>query len=274
MLYRTYIPGPPLSDFVEMFWFHQGQDSPHAKERVLPNGSMALIINLGEDRFRVYDSRNHDLIESLPGSIVAGARSEYAVIDSPNRASLIGVHFKPGGAFPFFKLPAGELHNESVSLEMLWGAWARELRERLLEQDTPESMFGILERALMSQAIRAARPRWRHPAVAFALEEFHSDKPTIADVTDRIGLSPRRFIQLFNEEVGLTPKLFCRIRRFQEVLTLIAHPHEVDWTHMALTCGYFDQAHFIHDFRAFSGISPTTYLANRSQYQNHVPLHE
>ena len=79
-------------------------------------------------------------------------------------------------------------------------------------------------------------------------------------------------LQLFTEEVGLTPKLFCRVRRFQEVLRLVAGPARVEWANVALACGYYDQAHFIHDFRAFCGLSPTAYLARRTEHLNHVPL--
>src|SRR3984893_9100332 len=82
----------------------------------------------------------------------------------------------------------------------------------------------------------------------------------IAAVADRIGLSARRFIDVFRKEVGLTPKLFCRVRRFQKVLRLVQRGRPVAWADVALDCGYYDQAHFIHDFRAFSGLTPTAYL--------------
>jgi AraC-like DNA-binding protein len=142
----------------------------------------------------------------------------------------------------------------------------------LLEARTPERKFHILEQALFAHV---TRPLIQHPAVAFALKEFQLSSPyagTIADVTERVGLSSRRFIQVFREEVGLTPKLFCRIKRFQEVLRRIGQGEQMDWADIALTCGYFDQAHCIHDFRAFSGITPGAYLAQRGAYQNHVAL--
>ncbi|MGH7451980.1 MAG: DUF6597 domain-containing transcriptional factor, partial [bacterium] len=142
MIIRTYIPQPPLSDFVEVFWL-----------------------------------------------------SEFFVIDSARDESILGVHFKPGGAFPFLKLPAGELHNAHVSLETLWGAKADELRERLLEAKKPEAKFRILEQALLAYASRSLtrHPYGRSPAVAFALREFQVTSPLrkISDVTDQIGLSQR-----------------------------------------------------------------------------------
>jgi AraC-like DNA-binding protein len=110
--------------------------------------------------------------------------------------------------------------------------------------------------------------------VGFALRRFVAQPhvTTIGGVTDQIGLSPKRFIQLFRDQTGFTPKVFCRIRRFQRALESIESRGNVEWAQVALDCGYFDQAHFIHDFRAFSGINPSSYLAHRTRHRNHVPL--
>ena len=270
----TYIPQPPLANFVEKFWWDEGNALPHTKERILPHGSMDLIINLHKDTFRVYDQQHHDHIQSFRGCLLTGARSEFSLIDTANLVSTVSVHFKPGGAFPFLPLPAGELHNRNVSLDELWGQEASDLREQLLEAGTPDSMFRILEQFLLSHI---ARPLALHPAVAYSLKEFQRVPPypntqTISEVSERIGLSHKRFVQVFREAVGLTPKLFCRVLRFQEVLHLIEQGQQIEWAQIAQTCGYFDQAHFLHDFRDFSGITPTTYLTQRSEHRNHVPL--
>jgi AraC-like DNA-binding protein len=185
---------------------------------------------------------------------------------------MIGVAFKPGGGFPFVGLPAGELHNLDVSLDAVWGRDADALRDRLLDAKTPAARFGIVERAL---AKKAAGRMARHPAVRYALQQFDAPAPSrsVADVTAQIGLSSRRFIEIFRNEVGLTPKLFCRIRRFQKVLAALEDASEVDWSDVALACGYFDQAHFIHDFRGFAGVNPSTYLRYRT-HRNHVAVHD
>ena len=272
---RSYrhIPAAPLSEFVELLWLYEGYQQPHKKERLLPDGSMELVINLNEDLTRVYDPHATENFQTLSGSVVVGAHSEFFVIDTAEQYSVAGVHFKPGGAFPFFDPPASELHNALVSLDDLWGGLAGQLRERLLEAGTPQAKFRVLEQALLAQA------GWRlerHPVVAFALHEFHGlpHTRTIGDVTGQIGLSAKRFIQLFSGEVGLTPKLFCRVRRFQRVLRLIGTGRPVEWAAVAVDCGYFDQAHFIRDFRAFSGINPSTYIAQRTEHLNHVPMVE
>ena len=271
MQFHHWVPGPPLSEFVELLWLYEGYTQPHEKERLLPDGTMELVINLHEDRARIYDPRDSSQFRTLRGSLLAGPHSQFFVIDTAGQYSVIGAHFRPGGGFPFFDLPAGELHNTLVSLEDLWGGRAGELRERLLAAPIPAVKFHVLEQALLA---RAAHRLERHRAVSFALGEFRQrpNARAIADVTDQIGLSAKRFIQVFNDQVGLTPKLFCRVRRFQRAIHSLRRGQPVAWAAVAADCGYFDQAHFIHDFRAFSGINPTAYLTHCTEHLNHVPM--
>lgn len=266
-------PLPPLSEFVDVLWLCEDYDVPHEKERLLPDGTVELVINLKEDRIRIYDSHNPERFHTIPGCVVSGPRSEFFVIDTEGEAATVGVHFKPGGAFPFLKMPPSELNNQSVALESLWGARSNRLRERLLEAQTAEDKFHVLECCLLEQL---AKPLEHHPVVAFALQQFFGPMrpPPVARVVEQVGFSQRRFIQLFADEVGLTPKLFCRVSRFQKVIQT-AHAHsEIDWARVALDCGYYDQAHFIHDFQSFAGITPSAYLARRTEHVNHVPMVE
>jgi AraC-like DNA-binding protein len=273
MLYLTHVPRPPLSEFMHFLWLYEGYTQAHAKERVLPSGEMQLVINLLEDKSCIYDRENPDRCQTFRGALLAGAHSEYQLISTAMQAFVIGVHFRPGGAFPFLRMPAGELRDTTVSLETLWGALAVDLRDRLLEAPTHQARFQILEQALLTEFARGFD---HHRAVGFALRRFLAEPHvmTIAGVTDQIGLSPKRFIQAFRDQTGFTPKVFCRIRRFQQALERMEGQKSVAWTNVALDCGYFDQAHFIHDFRAFSGINPTSYLAHRTPHRNHVPLVE
>jgi AraC-like DNA-binding protein len=274
MQFFTHIPQRPLSNFVELFWFYDGYFAgSHTKERLMPDGSIELVINLKENEARIYDREKLDQCERLPGAILCGPHSRFFVIDTAQQDSVMGIHFKPGGAFPFFKMPAGELHNLHISLEDLWGHEAGWLRERLLEAETPQEKFQVLEHCLMEQAFK---PLERHHAVDCALGLFRNihTAPAITELAEHIGISSRRFIQLFSNEVGLTPKLFSRVQRFQQVLQKIRTGADFSWADMAASCGYFDQAHFIHDFKEFSGINPTTYLAQKTDHLNHVPIHE
>ena len=272
MLYRLYRPPPPLGHFVELLWLYEGFRPAHPRERLLPTGTVEIVFDLRDDRVRTYGSRNLLKPNALSGSVVCGAHSEFFVIDTASQDAVMGVHFKPGGAYPFLNLPSGELHNQHADLSALWGRQrVSDLRERVLAAATPEGKLRILEEALLEKARGEFH---RHRAVAYALGEFQacSGAHTVRAISERTGLSARRFIDLFEKEVGLTPKLFCRVQRFQRVLRCIQRQAPVDWSDLALRCGYYDQAHFIHDFREFSGISPTAYLAVHTPHLNHVPL--
>ena len=193
------------------------------------------------------------------------------MLDTAAQFSVAGVEFKPGGALPFFDVPIGELANLHVPLDTLWGSLATELRERMLEAATPQHKLDVLERVLLQ---RITRVPGSHPAVAYAIGQFerHPAIVRIAEVINQIGLSHRRFLDLFTAEVGLTPKVFCRIGRFQRVLQRVHGGRPVEWASVALSCGYYDQAHFIRDFRAFSGVNPSSYRASVGPHRNHVPL--
>ncbi len=158
-----------------------------------------------------------------------------------------------------------------VGLPHVFGTAALDLREQLLRIHTNADRVQILERFLLG---RMAWERAPHPAVTFALASFQAEakRRSISEVTAHLGLSPKRFISLFEEAVGLTPKVFCRLLRFQEALRRTHKGQPIRWADLALSCGYFDQAHFIHDFQAFAGMSPSVYLAQRSEHHNHVPL--
>jgi hypothetical protein len=219
MLFRSFKPGPPLSDFIDNFWLYDDYAPPQHMDRILPSGTIELVINLRDDEFRIYNAAHPERCKRFPGALVSGAYGGFFVIDTLQEASLLGVHFKQGGAFPFLGPPASDLADAHCDLETLWGPSARRLREQLCEAVTPEERFRVMEEALIARLSGARDP---HFAVPVALQAFgHSGQRDasvrVRDVARYIGLSERRFIEVFKSEVGITPKLFCRVQRFQRV---------------------------------------------------------
>ncbi|MEJ2133064.1 MAG: helix-turn-helix domain-containing protein, partial [Gammaproteobacteria bacterium] len=160
----------------------------------------------------------------------------------------------------------GELKDSSASLDALWGQQAQDLREQVLEASTSAQRVRIVERHLLA---RLRRTRSIHPAVGHALGAFKDGRVSVSSVTNESNLNPRRFIELFRREVGMTPKVFCRIARFKRALAAVDAELDADWTDIALRCGYYDQSHFNHDFREFAGVTPSAYLAGRTS-RHHV----
>ena len=267
MRFRSYRPGRPLADFVENFWLCDGYASPHLRERIFPSVTFGLLFNLGDGDLRIYRARHPDRCTRLPGAIVSGPYGGYFVTDRAPEASVMAVHFKPGGAFPFLGLAANELLDTHVSLQDIWGRGALEIRERISAERTDARRLQILQDALFSRLVR--RPE-HHPAVLSALDYFRRDPSrAVGKLARDVGLSNRRFIDVFSFEVGVKPKLFVRIQRFQRVLQRVHQLPLVDWAQLALEQGYFDQSHLIRDFVAFSGISPADYLRRLHDLRNH-----
>jgi AraC-like DNA-binding protein len=263
---------PPLDTCVERLWLVNHAPA-YSKERIAASGTIDLGINLHENEFRIYDPAKPEQSKRFSGAVVSGTHSRPFVIDPRELVSVMGVRFRPGGAFPFLGPPANELADAHVDLEALWGTSAVELRERLCAAKTPDERFNLLEKALVAHLFR---PLERHCAVRFALDTFgRADSGgAIRDVARDVGLSQRRFIQLFAREVGMSPKLFCRVRRFRQALEKVRWIALPNWSRVAADCGYYDQSHLIHDFRFFSNLSPTEYVRQRSDcvIQNHATL--
>jgi len=221
---------------------------------------MSIVFNLTGEGFRAGG-------ESFSGAIAVGAFSEYFTMDTAQQAYTLGIHFKPGGAAPFMKAPAGELEARHVALSHLWGADAAELHDKLLAARGAELRFDLVENALWKR-LGARDP---HPAIAYALREIEGNG-SVSDLADRVGLSPKRLTDVFRSNVGLTPKRYSRVRRFQRALRRLNEGRSVEWADFALDCGYYDQPHFIHDFQAFSGLNPSSYTPRQAGYENHLVL--
>ncbi len=143
------------------------------------------------------------------------------------------------------------------------------MRDRLRAIPLPADKLATLGSFL---AERLADRRQPHRAVDYALDRFSQAAgiASVAEVADEIGWSMRRFSQIFREQVGLSPKVWCRLRRFQTALRQLHAGSEMRWAELAIDCGYYDQSHFCNEFKAFSGIDITTYQARRSQWINHI----
>lgn len=274
-LYYARRPAPPLDRFIDSLWYWQGAPPPHARDRLLPTGSASLIINLEEDEVRNYAGADDEIVQRLPGAILVGAYSRYSVIDTREQRAVLGISFHPGGTWPFFEPAGDELQNQHVSMRDLWGPGGGTLRERILAMPTPHARLQLLEDELRARAIR---PMSRRAEVDFALTRLtHAPQDySIAMLSEHVGLSARRFTRLFTIEVGLTPKLYARVQRFQRMVRQMRAPRlkvpQPDWSELAQHCGYFDQSHLIRDCRSMSGFTPSELATKRSDNGHHVAL--
>jgi AraC-like DNA-binding protein len=256
----------PMAEHVECVWVCSNAPGPWRLERVLPPGRAQLIVNLREDQTRSYRGER---MEVGPGTVVSGIGTRYEIIDSAEQEEVAGVVFRPGGTLAFFGLPADLMSETGMAVEDLWGAGAvRRLRERLLESRDAGQRLAVLEEELRL----AWTGRGLHPAVAYALRQFQATPSLVrvGGVAKASGLSQKRLGERFQREVGISPKRYCRLLRFQQAVGQAHGAARPDWSAVAADCGFSDQAHLIHEFQAFAGLTPGEYEARRTAFQNHV----
>ena len=154
MFYLTYAPGAPVNEFVDYFWLFEGGQTAR-KERIVPSGTIELVINLRENEIRIHDPEQPGKHSRFSGAVLSGTYSRIFVVDAIQHESMLGVHFKPGGAFPFLGALASELTDAHANLEDHWGRSALELRERLCTLSKYRERFQVMEEVLTCRLSRS-----------------------------------------------------------------------------------------------------------------------
>ena len=265
-------PTPALRPFVVTLWATEGaapaQFAQPTREHVLPTGSMHLVFRLSDAPLWLMDPHGGGRAQAIGAAAVGGTRSRYYVREMAAPSCSVGVMLRPGASELLFGVPADELAEQHTSLEDLWGRAARDTHERLSEAGSAAERLTLLESMLLD---RLPRVHGMHPAVAAMIGRMHAVR-SIGAAVEQSGLSHRHFVALFRRAVGLAPKTYARVLRFQSALRVARKNNAPAWVAIANDAGYSDQAHFNRDFVEFTGITPTAYRRVAPPETNHVPL--
>jgi AraC-like DNA-binding protein len=235
---------------------------PYPRLKMLPMPSLHVMFSFG-DAFHVHVSDQTSPYATCSESWTVGLWSAYHIMDAPLKVHVLNVSFKPGGAYPFLKLPLSELHNQIVPLDALWGTSAAEYRERLYDAPNRER-FALMERLLLARLYEVPH-ELGVVQDAVANIAHRRGALSIRALSDQIGISQKHLITKFKAMVGGTPKELARLYRFRHILKSIDPTQPVDWMLVARQFRYYDQSHFNKDFKAFTGHNPTEYLRLRRQ---------
>jgi AraC-like DNA-binding protein len=248
-------PSPDLAPHVGDFWFMRGS-GPGAMpdgHRILPDGCMEFVFQLG-DAFR---ERQTDGTWRLQNHLLLAGQMERRVDVQPSGAiHTVGIHFRPAGLAAFVAGDLSRFANKVQPLEAALGESLAPLVRRLKAAPNARAHATVLE------AFLRERLRLGDTAMAAAANELSDAQGTIdlESMARRFRLSDRQFRRRFEMAVGLPPKRFSRLIRFQRVFEQSLESDASAWSQVALECGYYDQPHFNRDFRAFSGARPREIL--------------
>jgi AraC-like DNA-binding protein len=173
------------------------------------------------------------------------------------RAEAVGVYFRAGTAARFIGVPGADLQNRVVGLESLWGTEAFNLAEELNALSQESARIDRLESALLKQAARTKSPGTNIDIAGMAAWIIRRrGLVAVERLAEATGLSRQHLTRVFRQNVGVTPKMYCRLARFQSTLTYTSPRNSIDWAQVAAQMGYTDQSHMIREFRHFSSLTP------------------
>jgi AraC-like DNA-binding protein len=185
------------------------------------------------------------------------------VFDLP-QGSFLGVRFRPGMSVHFAAVPGTETVDQRWPLQDVWGASARQLCERLAEVPLIESGVSLIESQLRAHLSAHTNNRRGFSVTQRVLQWAEQQRGLVRvdDLAHHAGLSARQLRRLCLQLTGLTPKQLCRTIRFRQAAVQARLAQNNDWAQVALDCGYYDQSHFINEFRALSGLTPGQYCSS------------
>lgn len=254
-----YLEAPPsarLERFVKCFWsLDSDGGDPGGPEPVVPDGSVEIIFNMADRFERLHiDGRS----ETQPANIVAGQMRRHVMVGPSGKVNLFGVRFLPAGAFAFFDFSMRELTDRIEDLDAIWGSRADVIADRLYAAGDFRERVAVMEDGLARRMLPTAIYASTVSAAVDAITKQDGMLP-VAALAREFGASERSLERQFSEKLGLSPKTFSRIVRFQKVFKMLksASSSRVE---AAIANGYFDQSHMINDFRQFAGLSPAAFL--------------
>lgn len=249
---EQYSPSEQLQPYISCYWTMASTielEKP-ILHRIIPDGCIDVIFDLSE-RSRA------------KAASVAGTMTKPLLAEMRGRVCYLAVRFQPGGFLYFFDTPAHYLTDKVLPLETISASREHELIERLIEVDDIGDRIELLEQHFSNLLTRNDRD---DPTVRITLSDIlrHKGDIGISQLSKGAGSSQRQLRRKFERWIGVSPKSFCRIIRFQSTLRMLPSRSRCNLLSVALDAGYYDQSHFIHEFKSYSGLNPSDFVANKN----------
>ena len=249
MSFAERAPRGRLRGVVERLWLVDDAAPSGAPDVICPDGTMEIVLHLGEAMRQQVDGR--EILQ--PRHLLVGQMDMPIVIASTGRVSMVGARFAAGAFRRVLPIPQHQLARRIIDLDSIWPHWTREATDRVAAASDDAARLHEFECALERLVpIDDATPRSMRAAVAHL--RVTAGRGSIERLARDIGISRRQFERRFQDDVGLSPRLFARILKFQRAFHALDHE---SGAMVAARCGYVDQAHMVREIRRFAGQTPT-----------------
>lgn len=264
MIFNTHILNAPLDKYITSIFHFKNFTPDHSIERVIPTGQLFIIFELDGFVRNTFDNDSLKPNNTFTQVWVSGMQKNYISISAHQNSEMFVIQFNAFGAYPFFHFPIQELNDKVIPAEQLFGEDILKLRTLILNAPDSAAKFLLAENWLTKRFKKELTPP---EELLTVIEKMHDTNSKLA--FQSYTKTQKHLIDQFKKYVGLTPKYYQRILRFNEILQLIHKKEKIQWSQIAYQCGYADQAHFIKEFKQFSGFNPREFI--KEDYQNDEP---
>ncbi|MBN9380158.1 MAG: AraC family transcriptional regulator [Chitinophagaceae bacterium] len=257
MNYRLIYPKDLLKKYVRFFWILEDDDLTEKKFITIPDGTPGLIFQEDPTVFDRYG-------QTLPQLFLFGQATSHAELSLRGSFRSVGVSFQPSGLRSVFGMDANELTDQHIDLDHLTNT---SITDEVLDKRSIEKKVDVLEAFLSRQAARREK---ENEKVEWASSQLR-DGRQLKQVQTDLQISERSLERLFKQHIGISPILYARICRFQTALQIMRRANFSSLTEIAFECNYFDQSHFIREFKIFAGATPKHFLQKAKEKMPNFP---
>lgn len=256
---KTYEPNADLTEFVKRYWTLDGiKENIPLKNTIIPDGTMKLIFHYG-DTYK-HHSKNGE-VTILPKCFLIGQLTEPYIIEPVGVTGSFVVQFKPNGFLPFATIPIKEMENMAVPLVKLFGQKGIELEQKILNANSTANRIKIIEKFLLHLL---AERKTIDNVVKSTVETILNTNGqfSVIEFAGNININRRQLTRKFSAAIGLSPKQLAKTIRIQTALKALLNNEQTTLTNLAYENEYYDQAHFIKEFKEFTGLTPKEFYGD------------
>jgi AraC-like DNA-binding protein len=259
MDYKVYDPSPELQPFVKCFWTLDDERKQElVKQRVVPDGCMEMIFHYG-DLYKQYFEKGTSIVQ--PRSFIFGQITKYIEIAPTGASGIVAARFFPEGLEPFLSIPISTLENKAISLDNIFGKNGKALEDEVLSAAGNLQRIKLIESFLVSML---ADPQKIDSITKACVEIIFQSQGQldVMQLAGKMNINRRNMERKFIAAIGLSPKQLSKVTRLQAAMKMLEQKKFSSLTSLAYENGYYDQAHFIKDFKEFTGLSPKSFFAD------------
>ncbi|PAB59481.1 helix-turn-helix domain-containing protein [Anaeromicrobium sediminis] len=248
-----------LKSLIKYFWVMDSHGLINISHKLLPVNNIDMILNLSSS-IKYIDLNGKEII--CNNSHFSGLRKKHYTIVQRGKGEVIGISFFPQGIYPFLKVPINEFKNKIIDIDLVIKEFTNRLKEKLYNKKTLSDRLSVLEEELINILDFNLLLGKEKNSI---LNEFNRsmDKLNIKEFCNLYGVNERRLERLFNKHVGVSPKEYHKISRFQYILKMLLEQDYEDLTSLAYEGRYYDQTHFVKEFKSYTGTSPSNFIKEK-----------